>query len=261
MDSKLKEFAPYSLMLFVFLATTGLLVAQENEDYSGTWAIVQKSSAVQGRCGQKITLAELEVTGEVPDTKKLTYEAMVTVWESSERCLTVTKDWSKAKLVVRETRVSLSYEAEDWGSEMLVRDGNTLAGIDANGTSLEWVRPGELPVSLQTAMVRQNIVNSMTETRLEKLQADIVADGKSAEEAEQLAPQLVLGFANCIVNVAQVQAAVQRLPLEELLKMYDPVSSDVANPRVVRRVDELAVEARTRACFYEVGEELGTQIL
>ena len=248
-------------MLFVFLAVPGYLAAQENDDYSGTWAAVLKSSAAQGRCGRKITLAELEVTGEVPDTKRLTYEAIVTVWDSTERCLTVTKASSKAKLVVRGTRISLSYENEDWGSEMLVRDGNTLAGIDARGSSLEWTRPGELPVSLQTAMVRQNIVNSMTETRLEKLQEDIVADGKSAEDAKQLAPRLVLGFANCIVDVAQVQAAIQRLPLDELLKIYDPISSDVANPRVTKRLDKLAVEVRTRACFYEVGEELGTQIL
>jgi len=256
-----KRFAPYSLMLFAFLATGGSAAAQENSDYSGTWAAVLKSSTAQGRCGRQITLAELEITGEVPDAKKLTYEAIVTVWNSTERCLKVTKASSKAKLVVRDTRVSLSYEEEDWGSEMLVRDGNTLAGIDATGTSLEWVRPGELPVSLQTAMVRQNIVNSMTEDRLSKLQADMVADGKSAEEAKQLAPKLVLGFANCIVDVAQVQAAVQRLPLDELLKIYDPISSDVANSRVTKKLDKLAVEVRTRACFYEVGEDLGTQIL
>ena len=245
-------------MLFL---TKGSLSAQENEDYFGTWATVLKSDAAMGRCGREITLTELEVTGEVPDTKKLTYEAIATAWVSSERCLTVTKDSTKAKLVVRGTRVSLSYEAESWNSEMLVRDGNTLAGIDSNGTSLEWVQPGELPVSLQTGMVRQNIVNSMTETRLEKLQSDIVADGKSAEDAQQLAPQLVLGFANCIVDVAQVQAAVQRLPLDELLKIYDPISGDVANPRVVKKLDSLAVEVRTRACFYEVGEQLGAQIL
>ena len=248
-------------MLMVFFVTTGPLRAQENEDYSGTWATVLKSESAIGRCGREISLTELEVTGEVPDTKKLTYEAIATAWVSSERCLTVTKESTKAKLVVRGTRVSLSYEAEDWGSEMLVRDGNMLAGIDANGTSLEWVRPGELPVSLQTGMVRQNIVNSMTETRLEKLEADIVADGKSAEDAKELAPQLVLGFANCIVDIAQVQAAVQRLPLDELLKIYDPISGDVANPRVSKRLDQLAVEVRTRACFYEVGEQLGAQIL
>ena len=248
-------------MLVMFLVAPEFLAAQENVDYSGTWATVSRSSAASGRCGRTITLAELEVTGEVPDTKRLTYEALVTLWESTERCLEVRKDSSKAKLVVRGTRISLSYEAENWGSEMLVRDGNVIAGIDSNGDSLEWIRPGELPVSLQTAMVRQNIVNSMTETRLEKLQEDIIATGKSAEEAKQLAPKLVLGFANCIVNVAQVQAAVQRLPLDELLKIYDPISSDVANPRVSKRLDKLAVEVRTRACFYEVGEEFGTQIL
>lgn len=248
-------------MLFVFFTTTDSLNAQENEDYSGTWAVVLKSPSAVGRCGREIKLTELEITGEVPDTKKLTYEAIATAWVSTERCLSVEKESTKAKLVVRGTRVSLSYEAESWGSEMLVRDGNTLAGIDATGSSLEWVRPGELPLSLQTGMVRQNIVNSMTETQLEKMEADIVADGKSAEEAKQLAPQLVLGFADCIVDVAQVQAAVQRLPYDELLKIYDPISADVANPRVAKRLDSLAVEVRTRACFYEVGEELGAQIL
>jgi len=248
-------------MLFVFFATMGALNAQENEDYSGTWAVVMRSESAMGRCGREITLTELEITGEVPDTKRLTYEAIATSWVSTERCLSVKKESTKAKLVVRGTRVSLSYEAENWSSEMLVRNGNTLAGIDASGTTLEWVRPGELPLSLQTGMVRQNIVNSMTETRLEKLEADIVADGKSAEEAKQLAPQLVLGFANCIVDVAQVQAALQRLPYDELLKIYDPISGDVANPRVTKRLDSLSVEVRTRACFYEVGEELGAQIL
>lgn len=245
----------------MFFAATGSLSAQENADYSGTWAAVLKSETAMGRCGKAITLAELEITGEVPDTSKLTYEAIATAWVSSERCLAVTKDSTKAKLVVRGTRVSLSYEEENWGSEMLVRDGNTLAGIDSNGASLEWVQHGELPVSMQTGMVRQNIINSMTETRLEKLESDIVAGGRSEEDAKQIAPQLVLGFANCIVDVAQVQAAVQRLPLDELLKIYDPISGDVANPRVVKKVDQLAVEVRTRACFYEVGEELGAQIL
>ncbi len=248
-------------MLFVFLATPDSLNAQENENYSGTWATVLRSPSAMGSCGREITLAELEITGEVPDTERLTYEAIATSWTSTERCLSVKKESTKAKLVVRGTRVSLSYEAESWSSEMLVRDGNTLAGIDATGTSLEWVRPGELPLSLQTGMVRQNIVNSMTETRLEEMEADIVAGGKSAEEAKQLAPQLLLGFADCIVDVAQVQAAVQRLPYDELLKIYDPISADVANPRVAKKLDSLAVEVRTRACFYEVGEELGAQIL
>ena len=206
-------------MLFVFLATPDSLNAQENENYSGTWATVLRSPSAMGSCGREITLAELEITGEVPDTERLTYEAIATSWVSTERCLSVKKESTKAKLVVRGTRVSLSYEAENWSSEMLVRDGNTLAGIDATGTSLEWVRPGELPLSLQTGMVRQNIVNSMTETRLEEMEADIVAGGKSAEEAKQLAPQLLLGFADCIVDVAQLQAAVQRLPYDELLKI------------------------------------------
>ena len=144
---------------------------------------------------------------------------------------------------------------------MLVRDGSKMSGIDQNGDTLEWHQPGELPLSLQTNMVRQNIIDHTPQSRIEKLTADMVARGKSAEEAEQLSTQLIAGFADCIVDTAQVQAAVQRLPYEELLKIYDPVPGDEANPRVVKRLDRTAVEIRTRACFYEVGDALDAQIM
>ncbi len=199
--------------------------------------------------------------GAVADAKRPTYDALATAWKSSERCLGVSKQTSKAKLVVRGTRVSLSYEAEDWGSGMLVRDGETMSGIDENGDTLEWHQPAELPLSLQTNMVRQHLISLSPLSRIEKLKLEIVAGGKSAEEAELIAPQLIAGFADCIVGIAQVQAAVQRLPYDELLKIYDPVPGDEANPRVVRRLDRTAVEARTRACFYEVGDALGAQIM
>ena len=168
---------------------------------------------------------------------------------------------SKAKLVVRGTRVSLSYEAEGWGSQMLVRDGDSMSGIDQSGDTLEWHKPAELPISLQTNTVRQNIIDHTPQARIEEMKANLVANGKSAEEAGQVVTKLIAGLADCIVDIAQVQAAVQRLPYEELLKIYDPVPGNVANPRVVKRLDRTAVEARTRACFYEVGDALGAQIM
>ncbi len=257
----MNQYGYHSLPLLALILTAGPLFAQDSTDFAGTWASVFAGTAPQGRCGRKLIFSELEVTGTVADTKRPTYEAMVTVWITSERCMSVTKDSSKARLVVRGTRVSLSYEAEEWGSEMLVRDGNTMSGIDESGLSLEWKRPPELPLSLQTNMVRQNIINNMKKSRIEEMRASVEAGGKSAEEAAEITPKLIEGFANCIVDIAQVQAAIQRLPFDELLKIYDPVSGDEANPRVVRKLDKIAVEARTRACFYEVGEAQGAQVL
>ena len=246
--------------LALFAAVTPC-TAQDSAKFSGTWASISEGSVSQGRCGRDLVLTELEITGAVADAERPTYDALATAWKSSERCLSVSKQTSKAKLVVRGTRVSLSYEADDWGSEMLVLDGETMSGIDENGDTLEWHQPAELPLSLQTNMVRQNIINHTPASRIEKLKAEIVASGRSAEEAEEIAPQLIAGFADCIVSIAQMQAAVQRLPYDELLKIYDPVPGDEANPRVVRRLDRTAVEARTRACFYEVGDALGAQIM
>ncbi len=112
----------YSLMLAALLASSGSSVAQEEAEFGGTWDIVFTGEVPQGRCGTELTYAELQVTGQVSDTKWPTYEAMVTAWISTQRCLEIVKETSKARLVVRGTRVSLSYENEDWGAEMLVRD-------------------------------------------------------------------------------------------------------------------------------------------
>jgi len=255
----LSVYLRYSLLLMALLASPGSSVAQEESEFGGTWDIVFTGEVPQGRCGTELTYAELQVTGQVPDTKWPTYEAMVTAWISTQRCLEIAKETSKARLVVRGTRVSLSYENEDWGAEMLVRDGNKLAGIDAEGVAVEWVQPGELPVSLQTAMVRQNIITATKGPKLDELKANFVAMGLADEEIEQLVPKLVEGFADCAVGVAQVQAAVQRLPYDELLKMYDPISEDVANARVARKFDRVAFEARMKACVYELSKRLGIQ--
>lgn len=257
----MKRYRYLQLALLALIAAVTTTAAQDNTDFSGTWAQITKSSTAQGRCGRDLVLAELDVTGVVPDAKNPTYDALVTAWKTSERCLTVSKSTSNARLVVRGTRVSLSYENEGWGSEMLVRDGLTMSGIDENGDTLEWQQLGELPLSLQTNMVRQNIIDHTPESRIEELTTDIMAGGISAEEAEKIARGLIAGFADCIVDVAQMQAAAQGLPYDELLKIYDPVPGDEANPRIVRRVDRTAVEARTRACFYEVGDDLGVQIM
>jgi len=257
----MKRHGYLSLTLLALFAAATPSTAQDSANFSGTWASISQGSARQGRCGRELVLTELEITGAVADAERPTYDALAMAWTSSEGCLSVSKKTSRAKLVVRGTRVSLSYEAEGWGSEMLVRDGETMSGIDENGDTLEWHQPAELPLSLQTNMVRQNIINHTPKSRIEELKADIAAKGKSAEEAERIVTQLIAGFADCIVGIAQVQAAVQRLPYEELLKIYDPVPGDEANPRVVRRLDRTAVEARTRACFYEVGDALGAQIM
>jgi len=255
----LSVYLRYSLMLLALLATSASSVAQEEADFGGTWDTIFAGESPRGRCGRELTFVELQVTGQVPDTKWPTYEATVTAWISTQRCLEIEKESSKAKLVVRGTRVSLSYENEDWGAEMLVRDGNKMAGIDSDGVSVEWVQPGELPVSLQTAMVRQNIITAMKGPKLDELKAEFAAIGLSDEDVEQLVPKLVEGFADCAVGVIQVQAAVQRLPYDEVLKMYDPISEDVANPRVARKLDQVAVEARMKSCVYEVSKKPGIQ--
>ncbi len=244
-------------MLMALLAIPCLSAAQEEADIGGSWSTVFTGETSQGRCGRELSYAELQVIGKVPDTKWPTYDAMATAWISTSRCLEVAKESSKAKLVVRGTRVSLSYENEDWGGEMLVLDGNKMSGIDAEGVSIEWIQPGALPVSLQTAMVRQNIITAMTGPKLDELKAKFAASGVSAGDIEQMLPKLVEGLADCVVDVAQVQAAVQRLPYDEILKMYDPISEDVANPRVARRLDRVATEARMKSCSYELSVKLG----
>jgi len=247
----------YSLTFLVLLAIPGFCLSQEEPEISGTWNIVYTGETQYGRCGRELSYAELEIVNKLPDTKRPTYEANMTAWISTGRCSEVYKETSKAKLVLRGTRVSLSYEKEEWGSEMLVRDGNKMAGIDAEGVSIEWIQTGELPVSLQTAMVRQNIVTEMERSDVDKLKTKIAATGVADADIEQLVPKLIEGFADCAVDTAQVQAAVQRLPYDELLKMIDPISGDVPNPRVVRRIDQLGYGARLKACYYELGDELG----
>ena len=247
----------YSLTVLVLLATPGLCIAQEEPEISGTWNIVYTGETQFGRCGRELSYAELEIVDKLPDTKRPTYEANMTAWISTGRCSEVFKETSKAKLVLRGTRVSLSYENEEWGSEMLVRDGSKMAGIDANGISVEWIQTGELPVSLLTAMVRQNIITKMKVEDLEELKSKIAATGIADDDIEQLVPKLIEGFANCAVDIAQVQAAVQRLPYDELLKMIDPISADEPNPRVVRRIDQPGYDARIKACYYELSDELG----
>jgi len=245
-----------SLTLLVLLAIPGLVLGQEDPEIGGTWNIVYTGETQFGRCGRELSYAELEIVDKLPDTKRPTYEANMTAWISTGRCSEVYKETSKAKLVLRGTRVSLSYEKEEWGSEMLVRDGNKMAGIDAEGVSVEWIQTGELPVSLLTAMVRQNIVTEMERSNVDGLKTKIAATGVADEDIEQLVPRLIKGFADCAVDTAQVQAAVQRLPYDELLKMIDPISGDEPNPRVVRRIDQPGYGARLKACYYELGDEL-----
>ena len=257
MDLELRAQLRYSLILLVMLAIPGLVFAQEEPEISGIWNIVFTGETQYGRCGRELSYAELEILGKLPDTKRPTYEANMTAWISTGRCSEVYKETSKAKLVLRGTRVSLSYEKEGWGSEMLVRDGNKMAGIDAEGVSVEWIQTGELPVSLLTAMVRQNIITEMKGSDVGELKTKIAATGVADADIEQLVPKLIEGFADCAVGIAQVQAAVQRLPYDELLKMIDPISGDVPNPRVVRRIDQPGYGARLKACYYELGDELG----
>ena len=256
MGSKLSVRLRYSLTFLVLLAIPWICIAQEEPEISGTWNIVYTGETQYGRCGRELSYAELEIVNKLPDTKRPTYEANMTAWISTGRCSEVYKETSKAKLVLRGTRVSLSYEKEEWGSEMLVRNGNKMAGIDAEGVSVEWIQTGELPVSLQTAMVRQNIVTEMERSNIVGLKTKIAATGVADEDIEQLVPKLIEGFADCAVDTAQVQAAVQRLPYDELLKMIDPISDDVPNPRVVRRIDQPGYGARLKACYYELGDEL-----
>ncbi len=246
-------------MLTASLAIPVWAVAQEEADIGGTWSMVFTGETSQGRCGRELNYAELHIIGKVPNTKWPTYEAMATAWNSSSGCLAVEKETSKAKLVVRGTRVSLSYEDEDRGGEMLVRDGNKMSGIDADGVSIEWIQPGELPLSLLTTMVRQNIITAMRGPKLDELKTKFAASGVSAEDIEQMLPKLIEGLADCVVDVAQVQAAVQRLPYDEILKMYDPISEDVANARVARKLDRVAIDARMRSCSYELSRKLGIQ--
>jgi hypothetical protein len=260
-DADLSRNTHCSLIVLTLLIVAGSAVAQEDDGVAGTWGAVIVGSGAQGRCGQPLSLIELEVGGKDPDAEKPTYDVLVTAWISSQRCPTIRKETGKARMVVRGTRVSLSYDKEEWGAEMLVRDGNNMAGINAVGADVEWVRATDLPISLQTGMVRQNLITNMTAERLEELKNEVVASGQTAEDATELAPKLVDGFAGCVVDVAQFQSAVQRLPYDEVLKIFDPISEDQPNSRIVRRLDRTATEMRTRVCFYEVSVGLGVKIM
>lgn len=232
----------------------------QDDDLLGTWQIISTLGGAQGRCGSPLSYGELEITAKEVGEKKTVYTGNVTAWMSSQRCLDVVKDTTTARLVARGTRVSLSYGNEEWGSEMLVRDGDTMSGIDANGLEVAWVRPGELPLSLNAPMVKQNIITNMTKERVGELREVLIAGGHDEADVDAIVTTLIDGLATCVIDVAQVQAAVQRLPYDELLKIYDPISGDQPNSRVVRRLDRTAVEARTRACFYEVGDAMDADI-
>lgn len=245
-------------MLLLF--ATGELAFAEDDDLTGTWQIVSTLGGAQGRCGSPLSYGELEITGKEVGEKKTVYTGDVTAWMSSQRCLDVVKETTTARLVVRGTRVSLSYGNEEWGSEMLVRDGNAMGGIDANGLEVAWVRPGELPLSLNAPMVKQNIITTMTRERDGELREILIAGGHDEGDVDEIVTTLIDSLATCVVDVAQMQAAVQRLPYDELLKVYDPISGDQPNPRVVRRLDRTGVEARTRACFYEVGDAMDADV-
>jgi hypothetical protein len=252
LKTNLSALAP--LLLLVLAAAAG---AQELPDYSGKWTSVTRSDQTVGRCGRLHALAELEVVGRVPDTKHPTYEGKAKVWLTSDRCGMMGADTSNARLVVRGTRVSLSYDNEEWGSEMLVREGNLLSGIDSSGEPLEWHQPAELPVHLNSNMVQQNIITELTRSESENFRNELVAGGVDAAKAAELAPEIVARLAQCIVEVSQFQAAIQRLPYGEILKMIDPISSDEPNSRVVRRFDTTSSEVRTEVCVHKASVELG----
>lgn len=258
-SEKLRQSTRYILILLSFLPCA--LLAQEAEDpLLGTWQVVTTGGESRGRCGGPVNYGELEITDVEPGEKKSIYTGTVTAWLSWQRCLEVTKETTTARLVKRGSHISLSYGNEEWGSEMLVHEGNKITGIDSEGHDVEWVKPGELPLSISTAMVKQNIVTGMEKERVAEFKAQLVEAGAAEDEADRLVTELVTGLAGCVIDVAAVQAAIQRLPYEELLKIYDPISADEPNPRVVRRLDQMGVEARTRACFYEVADELDADV-
>jgi hypothetical protein len=246
------------MLLAFFLVVTS--ARAQDDDLMGTWQIVSTLGGDPRRCGRPLSYGELEITSKEAGEKKAVYTGNVTAWHSSQRCLDVTKDATTARLVVRGTRVSLSYGDESWNSEMLVLNGNSLAGIDADGAEVEWVKPGELPLSLNAPMVKQNIITNMNKERVGEMRAMLIEGGHDEAIVDGLVETLVTGLADCVVDVAQVQAAVQRLPYDELLKIYDPISGDQPNSRVVRRLDRTAAEARTRACFYEVGDAMDVDV-
>ena len=226
----------------------------------GTWQVVTTGGEPRGRCGSPLSFGEMEITDKEPGEKKSVYTGTVNAWLSYDRCMEVSKVTTTARLVVRGSRISLSYEKEGWEAEMLVHDGNSIAGIDMEGREIQWVKPGVLPLNINSAMVKQNIVTNMEKERIDELRQGFLERGVDEAKADELVVSLIEGLASCIIDVAAVQSAIQRLPYEELLKVYDPISGDKPNPRVVQRLDKMAVEARTRACFYEVADELGTDL-
>ena len=141
-DSKLRESSCYSLMLIALLANPVWAVAQEEADIGGTWSMIFTGETSQGRCGRDLIYAELHIIGKVPNTKWPTYEAMATAWNSSSGCLAVVKETSTAKLVVRGTRVSLSYEEQQQGFKAMgLPDwiANTVLMLFRTWTETSWL--------------------------------------------------------------------------------------------------------------------------
>jgi hypothetical protein len=244
--------------LYVLLLGAGLAAmtshAQVAPDLLGTWTQNATLPATDQRCGERT------LTGTLSVTKKITaraYRGSARMMVAYRRCQSSVNE-SDFTLRVRDDGVAIEYDNEGWTGEMLTLEDTKLAGKDADGSDVEWVKQAEgESVQIDQAKLDEYLNGLAPEFRKElrlqfrrNLLLNLERTGLSTKEAGEVADQTLDRMTSCVVDMVRDQVAAQHIPVDALIS--DPNAGVYFNPK--------AIDYRQVDCIYAAALNAGVVI-
>jgi hypothetical protein len=237
-----------------------MALAQDAPDLLGKWTFEINGLADDLRCGEISEIGEMHVTRKIAARA---YRGKVRSQQTSARCSGVVVGESAVTVRIRDNKVTVDYDEEDWTMDTLVLSGDEMSGRDSDGVASHWVREivthdqsgsSATPDTGHLETILGEIEPILTaELRSEfgkRLQRGVERSGLSEEEAGQVVDRTIERMTTCVLDSVREKLRAQGIPLGE----------SVANNRTVLVLDPRRMDFKNMECIQDAGQNAGVTI-
>ena len=247
------------ILTISMLLGAGIAHAQEMPDLLGTWSYTASGLPDDPRCGEASLSGEMQVTRKIAARA---YRGKIRTERSTAKCPGVLVEESALTVRIRDYKVSIDYDEEEWTKDILYLNGEALTGKGSDGVRIKWTRQAvaNIPVEISAAAmsnlermfgeIHPQLADQLRDVYSERLQKGLQRTGLNKDEVKQVTELTIQRMISCMFDEVRDNVRAQGATIEKHLERN----------RAALMLDPRAVDFKGMECVQDAALNAGVAI-